>query len=113
MPYYAYILLCKDGSYYTGYAKNVEQRVEQHKKVKARDIRGCVDLRRWYTWRNSTAVVKQWKENEKLNRWATVRNTDWLIANNKMRNEIQQNYSMEFIDRFQFLLRAQYKTNKK
>lgn len=32
MPYYAYILLCKDGSYYTGYAKNVEQRVEQHKK---------------------------------------------------------------------------------
>lgn len=32
MPYYVYILICKDGSYYTGYAKNVEQRVEQHKK---------------------------------------------------------------------------------
>ena len=32
MPYYVYILLCKDGSYYTGYAKNVKRRVERHKK---------------------------------------------------------------------------------
>lgn len=32
MPYYVYILLCKDGSYYTGYAKDVKSRVERHKK---------------------------------------------------------------------------------
>jgi len=32
MPYYVYILLCKDGTYYTGYAKNLEHRIEQHKK---------------------------------------------------------------------------------
>jgi putative endonuclease len=32
MPYYVYILLCEDGSYYTGHAKNVKRRVEQHKK---------------------------------------------------------------------------------
>lgn len=32
MPYYVYIILCKDGSYYTGYTKDVEHRVEQHKK---------------------------------------------------------------------------------
>ncbi len=32
MPYYVYILLCKDGSYYTGQTEDVEQRVEQHKK---------------------------------------------------------------------------------
>jgi putative endonuclease len=32
MPYYVYMLLCKDGSYYTGHAKNVKRRVEQHKK---------------------------------------------------------------------------------
>lgn len=32
MPYYVYILLCKDGSYYTGHAKNVKHRIEQHKK---------------------------------------------------------------------------------
>ena len=32
MPYYVYILLCKDGSYYTGYAGDIKGRVEQHKK---------------------------------------------------------------------------------
>ena len=32
MPYYVYILLCKDGSYYTGYTKDIKNRVEQHKK---------------------------------------------------------------------------------
>jgi len=32
MPYYVYILLCKDSSYYTGHAKNVKHRIEQHKK---------------------------------------------------------------------------------
>ena len=32
MPYYVYILLCKDGSYYTGFAKNLIRRVEQHKR---------------------------------------------------------------------------------
>lgn len=31
MPYYVYILLCEDGSYYTGYAKNVKKRFTQHK----------------------------------------------------------------------------------
>ena len=33
MPqYYVYILRCKDGSYYTGHAKDVEKRFELHKK---------------------------------------------------------------------------------
>jgi len=32
MAYYVYILLCKDGTYYTGHAKNVKHRIEQHKK---------------------------------------------------------------------------------
>ena len=33
MPhYYVYILRCKDGSYYTGHAKDVEKRFEMHKK---------------------------------------------------------------------------------
>jgi len=35
MPYYVYMLLCKDGSYYTGYAKDVKRRVEQHRKGQA------------------------------------------------------------------------------
>lgn len=30
MPYYVYIILCKDGSYYTGYTKNVDSRMRLH-----------------------------------------------------------------------------------
>jgi predicted GIY-YIG superfamily endonuclease len=32
VSYYVYILRCKDGSYYTGHAKDVEKRFEMHKK---------------------------------------------------------------------------------
>ena len=32
MAYFVYVLLCEDGSYYTGYAKDVEFRFRQHKK---------------------------------------------------------------------------------
>lgn len=30
MPFYVYILLCVDGSLYTGYTKNVKKRIRQH-----------------------------------------------------------------------------------
>lgn len=30
--HYVYIVKCKDDSLYTGYAKNVEQRIEKHNK---------------------------------------------------------------------------------
>ncbi len=30
MPYYVYILLCHDGTFYTGYTKNVAQRAKLH-----------------------------------------------------------------------------------
>jgi predicted GIY-YIG superfamily endonuclease len=32
LSYYVYILRCKDGSYYTGHAKNVKKRFRMHKK---------------------------------------------------------------------------------
>ena len=32
MSYYIYILRCKDGSYYTGHAKDVKKRFEMHQK---------------------------------------------------------------------------------
>jgi putative endonuclease len=32
MSYYVYILRCKDGTYYTGHAKDAEKRFEMHKK---------------------------------------------------------------------------------
>lgn len=32
MAYYVYILRCKDGTYYTGHAKDAQKRFELHKK---------------------------------------------------------------------------------
>ena len=31
MPYYVYIVACKDGAFYTGYTRNVKARMKQHK----------------------------------------------------------------------------------
>lgn len=30
MPYYVYVILCDDGSFYTGYTKNVNSRMRLH-----------------------------------------------------------------------------------
>jgi putative endonuclease len=30
MPFYVYILLCVDGSFYTGYTKNIDERTRLH-----------------------------------------------------------------------------------
>jgi len=32
VPYHVYVLLCEDGSYYTGYAKDIDLRLRQHLK---------------------------------------------------------------------------------
>jgi putative endonuclease len=32
MSFYVYILLCMDGTFYTGYTKNLEERTTQHEK---------------------------------------------------------------------------------
>jgi putative endonuclease len=34
MTFYVYILLCKDGSFYTGYTKDLDERVKQHENGK-------------------------------------------------------------------------------
>ena len=32
MTYYVYVLACDDGSFYTGYTKDIDRRVKQHRK---------------------------------------------------------------------------------
>jgi putative endonuclease len=34
MPHYVYIILCQDGSFYTGYTKNLNARMKLHMKGK-------------------------------------------------------------------------------
>ena len=35
MTFYVYILRCSDGTFYTGYAREIARRVEEHNKGKA------------------------------------------------------------------------------
>jgi len=34
MPFYVYILICMDGSFYTGYTKDLNERTRQHENGK-------------------------------------------------------------------------------
>jgi len=34
MPYYVYVILCVDGSFYTGYTKNIDARIKLHESGK-------------------------------------------------------------------------------
>lgn len=34
MPHYVYVILCEDGSFYTGYTKNLDARMKLHVKGK-------------------------------------------------------------------------------
>ena len=34
MPYYVYVILCVDGSFYTGYTKNIDTRIRLHESGK-------------------------------------------------------------------------------
>ena len=34
MSYYVYVILCSDGSFYTGYTKNIETRIKLHENGK-------------------------------------------------------------------------------
>lgn len=47
MPYYVYLLLCQDGSYYCGYTTNPERRLFEHKYglTKYTRGRGIVEMR--------------------------------------------------------------------
>jgi putative endonuclease len=38
MPFYVYMLLCRDGSFYTGYTKNIDARTRLHASGKGARI---------------------------------------------------------------------------
>jgi putative endonuclease len=74
MPFYVYMLLCEDGSYYTGYTKDVPSRVSQHRKGRgARYTRSHKPKRLVYTEaceslqeaRKRERMIKRLSHNEK------------------------------------------------
>ena len=70
MPYHVYILLCEDGSYYTGYAQDVESRFELHKKghgARYTMLRKPVKIIYNEKFDNRTDAMKREKEIKSLN----------------------------------------------
>jgi putative endonuclease len=65
--YFVYMLLCSDGSYYTGYTSNVLSRFERHKKghgaryTKMRQPKRVVYLQRFATRRAAMRRERQMK----------------------------------------------------
>ena len=65
--YFVYMLLCNDGSYYTGYTSNVLSRFERHKKglgaryTKMRQPKRIVYLQRFSTRREAMRRERQMK----------------------------------------------------
>jgi putative endonuclease len=65
--YFVYMLLCNDGSYYTGYTSNVLSRFERHKKgrgaryTKMRQPKRIVYLKRFSTRRAAMRRERQMK----------------------------------------------------
>lgn len=70
--YYVYILECNDGTLYTGYTSNVENRVKQHNKgIGAKYTRGRVPCRLVYVEEfqtKSDAMSREWYIKHKISR---------------------------------------------
>ena len=66
--YYVYILLCSDGSYYTGVTKDVERRIEEHNEGFAEDsytyIRRPVELKYIEQFENIEGGLRQKHDNQ-------------------------------------------------
>ena len=43
--YYVYILLCANGKYYTGYTKNLKDRLDRHRRGSVPSTKNCRPLR--------------------------------------------------------------------
>lgn len=70
--YYVYILECVDGTLYTGYTRDVENRVRQHNRGKgAKYTRGRVPCKLVYVEEYKTksgAMSREWCIKHKINR---------------------------------------------
>ncbi|MDR0493718.1 MAG: GIY-YIG nuclease family protein [Nitrososphaerota archaeon] len=69
MTFYVYILQCTNGSYYTGYTKDIEKRMQQHQKGKgARYTKAHQPQRVAYSelFNTRSAAMKREREIKKL-----------------------------------------------
>jgi putative endonuclease len=70
MPFYVYILLCVDGSLYTGYTKNVKKRTKLHasgKGARYTRIHQPKELAHVETFGSRAQAMKREKQIKRLN----------------------------------------------
>lgn len=81
MPFFVYILLCDDGSFYTGYTKNLNRRIKLHtigkgaKYIKSHKLKKVVFVELFNT--RSEALIRERKIKKK-----THKQKQELINNN-------------------------------
>lgn len=76
MSHYVYIVECSDGSFYTGYTLNIENRILQHNtsKLGAKSLKGKLPVKLVYSEEHNTKSralkreieIKSWHRSKKL-----------------------------------------------
>lgn len=69
--HYVYILKCNDGSLYTGYTNNLEQRLAKHESGKGAKYtrgRGPFELAYWESFETKTAAMRKEFQIKRLSR---------------------------------------------
>ena len=79
--WYVYILICKDGSYYTGCTNNIEQRIKDHLRGKGgRYTRSHKPQRLVYKER-VTDKLEALKREAQIKKWTKVKKKALIQAN--------------------------------
>ena len=87
MPYYVYILECKDKSLYTGFTNDLEKRIEKHNNSKSgahyTKIRRPVKLKYYESFKTLSKALKREIAIKKLNRKGKI---DLIIKKSRKYN---------------------------
>lgn len=89
MPYHVYLLLCADGTYYTGYTGDLSRRLKQHQSGAI--PRSYTKSRRpvKLVWVGEFDTKEEARENEKkIKRWKTERKETLILANQGQTDQI-------------------------
>ncbi len=80
MPHHVYIVVCSDGTLYTGYAKDVERRVTEHNQgTGARYTRGRTPVELVHTETFETRSAAMSREHE-IKRWLRSKKLELIEA---------------------------------
>ena len=92
MPYHVYILLCADGTFYTGYTGDLARRLKQHQAGAI--PRSYTKSRRpvKLVWASEFDSKEEARANEqKIKRWKTEKKASLILAEQAQTDQIIEN----------------------